>query len=90
VEAEEVVLVEVVAVEVVFVEGVPQGVEEVLLGVDVVVSGEGEDSKGISTSCNISCFLQSFSLDYHIVLFQLKFDAELTFYLTYYELNGSI
>jgi hypothetical protein len=74
VEAEEVVLVEVVAV-VVFVEGVPQGVEEVLLGVDVVVSGEGEDSKGISTSCNISCFLQSFSLDYHIVLFQLKFDA---------------
>jgi hypothetical protein len=67
VEAEEVVLVEVVAV-VVFVEGVPQGVEEVLLGVDVVVSGEGEDSKGISTSCNISCFLQSFCLDYHIVL----------------------
>jgi hypothetical protein len=52
----------------VFVEGVPQGVEEVLLGVDVVVSGEGEDSKGISTSCNISCFLQSFCLDYHIVL----------------------
>jgi len=52
-----VVLVEVVAVEVVvFVEGAPQGVEEVLLEVVVVVvSGEGADSREIPISCNISC-----------------------------------
>lgn len=51
------VLVEVVVVEVVvFVEGVPQGVEEVLLEVDVVVvSGEGADSREIPILCNISC-----------------------------------
>lgn len=54
---EVVVLAEVVVVEVVvFVEGVPQGVEEVLLEVDVVVvSGEGADFREIPISCNISC-----------------------------------
>jgi hypothetical protein len=47
------------------VEGVPQGVEEVLLGVDVVVvSGKGEEFRRISTSYNIRFFLQSFCSDY--------------------------